>query len=104
MAKPTKEMAKLAEKALEQRKFFGQNKPMTSVGVARARDISNMSDLSVETMKRMHSFLKRHEKNYNPGKKDSKGRNTPGTISYWGWGGLPGLRWVVRELKKIGEL
>lgn len=39
-------------------------------GVARARDIAN-GNLTLDTVKRMHAFFSRHEKNFNPSKKES---------------------------------
>ena len=41
-------------------------------GVARARDIAN-GNLTLDTVKRMHAFFSRHEKNFNPSKKESDG-------------------------------
>ena len=57
--KPTQEMANEAEQALEWRAEFGRGG--TEVGVARARDIKNRVNLSIETIKRMYSYFSRHE-------------------------------------------
>ena len=57
--KPTQEIADEAEQALEWRAEFGRGG--TEVGVARARDLKNKVNLSIRTIKRMFSFLSRHE-------------------------------------------
>ena len=57
--KPTQEMANEAEQALEWRAEFGRGG--TEVGVARARDLKNRVNLSIRTIKRMFSYLSRHE-------------------------------------------
>jgi len=70
-------------------------------GVARARDIINGS-LSLDTVKRMHAFFSRHEKNYAPEKKMPDGGPTAGTIAWLLWGGSSGLSWarsILREQK-----
>jgi len=72
-------------------------------GVARARDIINGS-LSLDTVKRMKSFFARHEKNFNPDKKEADGGPTAGTIAWYLWGGSSGRAWanaiVAREESK----
>ena len=55
---PTDAMASNARRGLALRKEFGRGG--TSVGVARARDISNKASLSNSTILRMHSFFSRH--------------------------------------------
>lgn len=59
--KPTESMANNAKRGLELRKKHG--KGGTSVGVARARDISNRKDMSPETVSRMVSYFARHDGN-----------------------------------------
>lgn len=72
--KPTESMANNARRGLELRKEYGRGG--TSVGVARARDLSNRKDLSPETVMRMFSYFSRHEVD-----KKGKGWN-PGTEGY----------------------
>ena len=62
-------------------------------GVARARDIIN-GNLSLDTVKRMKSFFARHEKNFNPDKKEPDGGPTAGTIAWYLWGGSSGKSWA----------
>lgn len=70
-------------------------------GVARARDIIN-GNLSLETVKRMHAFFSRHEKNYQPKKRESDGGPTNGVISHLLWGGLAGRAWARNILRQEG--
>jgi len=72
-------------------------------GVARARDIIN-GNLSLDTVKRMHNFFNRHEANYDPGKKESDGGPTAGTIAWLIWGGSAGRAWSRKILKEEGIL
>ena len=80
--RPTEAMAAEATKGLEWRK---DNSGGTDVGVARARDIKNRVNLSLDTVKRMHSFFARHEKN-------KHGPN--GKVAWALWGGDAGKRWA----------
>lgn len=70
----------------------------TRVGVARARQFINQSDVSLDTVKRTYSFLSRAAAYYRPG------QNTPGTQAYLLWGGPAGLVWARRILKQQGEI
>jgi hypothetical protein len=97
---PTKEIAEIAKRGLRERQKYvddGVRAPATPVGIARANQLANRENISMETINRMISFLERHEKNYNPGKRDSKGRLTKGTVSYLLWGGPQALQWAKRE-------
>lgn len=99
--KPTKGMVAEAKRGLEWRREYGRGG--TAVGVARARDISNEADLSISTIKRMHSFLKRSADNeqaegYEPGE---KGFPSAGRIAYALWGGKPALSWAQKKVKEI---
>jgi hypothetical protein len=90
-----------AKRGLEWRREYGRGG--TAVGVARARDISNEADLSISTIKRMHSFLKRSADNeqaegYEPGE---KGFPSAGRIAYALWGGKPALSWAQKKVKEI---
>lgn len=70
----------------------------TQVGLIRANQIAKGEPLSIKTLKRTYSFLKR-AKAYYTGNKEDKG-----TRAYWGWGGDPMLRWVEKKLKSLGEI
>ena len=57
--KPTDSMVTEAVKGLDWREEYGRGG--TEVGIARARDIKNRKELSIDTVKRMNSFFARHE-------------------------------------------
>jgi len=100
--KPTKQMMREAKKGLELRKEFGRGG--TEVGVARARDIMNGKNLSIETIKRMYSFFSRQEKSIKNGegfKKGDKGYPSAGKIAWLLWGGEGGFDWAKRKVKEI---
>jgi hypothetical protein len=88
-------MANEAKKGLEWRREFGRGG--TEVGVARARDISNRANLSLETVRRMHSFFSRHEESskgaegFRPGE---DGYPSAGRIAWALWGGDAGQSWA----------
>ena len=70
----------------------------TAVGVARARQFINQTEVSLDTVKRTYSFLSRAATYYKPG------QNTPGTQAYLLWGGPAGLVWARKILKQQGEI
>lgn len=101
--KPTQEIADEAEQALEWRAEFGRGG--TEVGVARARDLKNRVNLSIRTIKRMFSYLSRHEVD-KKGKgfyKGDDGYPSAGRIAWGLWGGDPGFAWTKRKIKEIEE-
>lgn len=103
MPVPPEEVKRLARKGLKEREKWvdsGATPPATRVGVTRANQIANGTNLSISTLNRMISFLERHRKNYRPGERDSKNRLTKGTVSYLLWGGLAALSWAKREVNK----
>tara|TARA_R100000278_G_scaffold105287_1_gene81718 strand:+ start:262 stop:1857 length:1596 start_codon:yes stop_codon:yes gene_type:complete len=76
-----------------------ENKCATQVGKVRASTLAKKGKVTLETIKRMYSFLSRAETYYNPDKPD-----TCGTISYLLWGGLAGKRWARKKLRDLNEL
>ncbi len=104
MPKPPKIVQNNAKKGLELRRNAPDSKKGgTSVGVARARDLANRKDISIDTLKRMAQF-RRHQKNYRPEIKvegiDGKKTATKGTQAVLLWGGMQGINWADRELEK----
>ena len=75
------------------------NKCATLVGKQRGSDLSAGRPLTVETIKRMYSYLSRAKTYY-----DNADTNDCGNISYLLWGGLAGLRWSESKLKELGKL
>ena len=105
--KPTEGMASLAERGLRLREEHGRGG--TAVGVARARDIKNRSNLSPDTVGRMQSFFSRHRVDLDapaakPGHDDYP---SAGVIAWLLWGGDPsdpdgaGNGWSKRKLDEL---
>lgn len=85
-----------AERGLAWRREFGRGG--TEVGIARARDISNGVDLSMDTVRRMNSYFARHEvdkqgEGFRPGE---PGYPSNGRIAWALWGGDPAQTWAAR--------
>lgn len=87
-----------AKKGIELNKKVN-NKCATDVGKIRAQQLAQKKNISVETIKRMYSYLSRAEEFYDEGNKEACG-----TISYLLWGGLAGKRWAESKLKELGKL
>ena len=91
---PSDGMVAEAKRGLEWREEHGRGG--TEVGVARARDISNRKELSLETVKRMVSYFARHEvdkqgEGFSPGE---EGYPSAGRIAWALWGGDAGKTWA----------
>ena len=103
MPVPTDEMAAEAERGLEWRRDYGRGG--TEVGVARARDIANKRDLSMDTVRRMNSYFARHEvdkeaEGFRPGE---DGYPSAGRIAWALWGGDAGQSWAARIVSEDDE-
>ena len=99
--KPSEGMVSEARKGLEWRKEHGRGG--TEVGVARARDIVNGKELSLDTVKRMRSFFARHEvdklaEGFSPGE---DGYPSAGRIAWALWGGDAGQSWANKIVKSM---
>jgi hypothetical protein len=75
------------------------NKCATQTGKVRAQQLANGEAISVETIKRMYSYLSRAETYY-----DENDTNACGTISYLLWGGKSALSWSRNKLRELGLL
>jgi hypothetical protein len=84
-----------AKRGLELNKKV-DNKCATQVGKVRATQLAQGKPISVETIKRMYSYLSRAEEYY-----DESDTTACGTISYLLWGGKAGLRWALSKLKEL---
>lgn len=100
---PTKEMAAEAELGLKWREEYGRGG--TEVGVARARDISNMRNLSLDTVTRMNSYFSRHavDKEASGWNQGEDGFPSAGRIAWQLWGGDPGRDWAARILERTTQ-
>lgn len=96
MPKPTKAIQAAAKKA---RKFKAEGKAKgagTLVGWNRAAQLANGENLSMTTVKRMYSYLSRHQvdkkgENFGNNEKPSKGY-----VMWLAWGGDPAYEWAKR--------
>jgi HK97 family phage prohead protease len=100
---PTDGMVDEAKRGLAWRAEFGRGG--TAVGVARARDIANRRNLSLDTVKRMRSYFARHEidkdaEGFRPGE---DGYPSAGRIAWALWGGDAGQAWSASILEKEGQ-
>ena len=75
------------------------NKCATQTGKVRAQQLANGEPISVQTIKRMHSYLSRAEVYY-----DETDTSACGTISYLLWGGKAALSWSRNKLRELGLL
>ena len=89
-----------AAKGIELNEKSG-NKCATPVGKVRAQQLAQGRPVSLQTIKRMYSFLSRAEGVYREKSNDSK---ACGNISYLLWGGLAALSWSKNKLRELGEL
>jgi capsid protein len=101
---PTDAMADNARRALEirEKKPMSQ-RGMTSVGIARARDLMNKRPMSEDTVRRMKAFFDRHEVDKQGETWDEQGK---GYQAWMGWGGDEGYSWstaIVERLNKQAE-
>ena len=75
------------------------NKCATQVGKVRAQQLAQGQPISLQTIKRMYSFLSRAEEYY-----DESDTKACGTISYLLWGGKAAKRWSESKLKELDQL
>ena len=78
------------------------NKCATQVGKVRAQQLANGENLSLDTIRRMRSFLIRQKDNYEL-QRDRKNYDACGYISYLLWGGEAALPWAEKKLRQAGE-
>jgi hypothetical protein len=76
------------------------NKCATPVGKVRAQQLAKGEPISVETIKRMYSYLSRAEIYYDQAKSNSD----CGYISFLLWGGKSALSWSRNKLRELGAL
>jgi hypothetical protein len=91
---PNGAMKAEARRGLEWRQEYGRGG--TEIGVARARDIVNGRNLSLDTVRRMVSYFARHEvdKQGEGWSEGESGYPSAGRIAWALWGGDPGRTWA----------
>ncbi len=75
------------------------NKCATQTGKVRAQQLAKGEPISVDTIKRMYSYLSRAEEDY-----ENADTNDCGNISYLLWGGKSALGWSRNKLRELGEI
>jgi hypothetical protein len=103
---PPDSVQKAAAMGLGLRREF--NRGGTSIGVARARDLSNGTSISPSTARRMKAYFDRHEVDKKgQGWSDGEaGYPSAGHIAWLLWGGDPGRSWansLVEQMNAGGE-
>lgn len=91
---PPQSVREEAAQGLEWREEFGRGG--TTIGVARARDLSNGRTISPETARRMKAYFDRHaiDSEAEGWNDDENGYPSAGRIAWALWGGDPGRAWV----------
>lgn len=90
-----------AKKVLEYVDANGWGSCGTAVGKQRANQLANGEAISLDTIKRMYSYLSRHEVDLDTSKSYSDGC---GKLMYDAWGGKAALGWSRNKLRELGEL
>ncbi len=108
--KPPQAVANAAKKGLEYRKKGGggglSNDQASAQGVGsgvqRAVNLKNRDNLSPDTVRRMHAFFSRHEKNkaIAPEHKSEPWKDR-GYVAWLIWGGDPGQTWAKKLVDQM---
>ena len=98
---PTNSMGEEAARGLQWRKKYKRGG--TTVGVARANQLMNKDNLSIDTVLRMYSFFSRHEvdKQAEGFKQGQDGYPSAGRIAWALWGGDAGFSWSTKVRNQI---
>ena len=98
---PTNAMAENARRALDVReKKPASQRGMTSVGIARARDLINKRPMSEDTVRRMKAFFDRHEVDKQGETWDEQGK---GWQAWMGWGGDAGYSLATAIVERLNK-
>jgi hypothetical protein len=94
MPVPPDEVAAAARRGLELRASLPPSqRGGTEVGLARARQLANQQEVSMDTIQRMISYFDRHEVDKQG---EGWGRDSKGYQAWLLWGGDPGRAWARR--------
>lgn len=88
-----------AKRALEYADKNGWGSCGTPVGKQRANQLASGEAISLETIKRMYSYLSRAADDYDGGSLEKCGN-----LMYLAWGGKAGLNWSRSKLRELGEI
>jgi hypothetical protein len=90
-----------AKKVLEYVDRNGWGSCGTPGGKTRANQLAKGEPISLDTIKRMYSYLSRHEKDLQSSTSYGDGC---GKLMYDSWGGRAALGWSRNKLRELGEL
>jgi hypothetical protein len=90
-----------AKNALKWAEENGWGSCGTPVGKIRANQLANGEPISLETIKRMYSFLSRHEANADRSKGYGDGC---GQLMYDAWGGKSALSWAESKIRQSEKM
>lgn len=90
-----------AQKVLDYVEKNGWGSCGTPVGKQRANQLAKGEAISLETIKRMYSYLSRHEVDLESSTTYNEGC---GKLMYDAWGGKAGLAYSRNKLRELGEL
>jgi hypothetical protein len=90
-----------AKNVLEYTEANGWGSCGTPVGKQRANQLANGEPISLETIKRMYSYLSRHEVDLESSTSYGDGC---GKLMYDAWGGKSALGWSRNKLRELGQL
>ena len=87
-----------ARRAVDYAEKNGWGSCGTAVGKQRASQLAKGENISVDTIKRMYSYLSRHKSDLTSSKSYEDGC---GKLMYDSWGGEPALKWAERKLSQL---
>lgn len=87
-----------AKRALNYADKNGWGSCGTGVGKKRANQLANGENISVDTIKRMYSYLSRHKSDLTSSKEYGDGC---GKLMYDSWGGEAALKWSEKKLEQL---
>lgn len=90
-----------ARRVLEYVEENGWGSCGTPVGKQRANQLANGEPISLDTIKRMYSYLSRHAVDLESSTSYADGC---GMLMYDAWGGKAGLTWSRSKLRELGEI
>ena len=90
-----------AKRAVDWAEKNGWGSCGTAVGKTRASQLAKGEPISVDTLKRMYSYLSRHKADLQSSKSFEDGC---GSLMYSSWGGEAGLKYAERKLKQLENM
>jgi hypothetical protein len=87
-----------AKRAVDYAEKNGWGSCGTAVGKTRASQLAKGENISVDTIKRMYSYLSRHKSDLSSSKGYDDGC---GKLMYDSWGGEAALKWAERKIESI---